>query len=257
MIYDPNSGALYRADGKFLKTVYCPMTIRLNEMEKVAPDSPDRRCHACGETVNSIDNLSEDEVAKLVNANPDICVFATAQARNVIFLKKTARFCIYTANRAIMEDKNRSEMYQALYKALGEGVAKTAGLIGAGEQVIKDTGISNEFGKFKFQLLQNTKTGELLWTGDYRSVSAGGDDWEIKKSFTCVRPDRPFPLAAYLIPPDLPVDTNVFVEDLIQDIKMVIWNQGDASRVVATSGIWNGADITFNEESFSRPLFQG
>lgn len=244
MIYDPNSGALYRADGKFLKTVYCPMTIRLNEMERVAHDSPDRRCHACGETVKSIDNLSEDEVAKLIKVNPDICVFATAQAKNVIFLKPIGHVDTNYDNYLVIKTaRNLQTMNDAQKRGF--------------QLVIKDTGISNEFGKFKFQLLQNTETGELLWTGDYRSMSAGGDDWEIKRSFTYVRPDRPFPIAAYLIPPDLSVGTNVFVEDLIQDVKMVIWNQGDASRVVSTTGIWNGSDITFDEESFSRPLFQG
>lgn len=244
MIYDPNSGALYRADGEFLKTVYCPMTIRLNEMERVAPDSPDRRCNACGENVKSIDNLSEEEVAKLVNVNPDICVFATAQAKNVIFLKPIGRVVTNYGNYLVIKTaRNLETMNDAQKRGF--------------HLVIKDTGVSNAFGDFKFQLLQNTKTGELLWTGDYRDEDSHRDGWEIKRSFTFVRPDRPFPLAAYLIPPDLPVGTNVFVEDIIQDIKMVLWNQGEAARVVSTTGIWNGVDIEIDERRFSIPEFYG
>lgn len=244
MIYDPNSGALYKSDGKFLKTVYCPMTIRLEEMKRVTPDSPDRRCHACGETVKSIDNLSDDEVGKLVNANPDICVFATAQAKNVVFLKPIGHVDRnYNDDLVIKTARNLQTMNDAQKRGY--------------QLVIQDTGISNEFGTFKFQLLQNTATGELSWSGDYRGQSFHEDGWEVKRSFTFVRPDRPFPIAAYLIPPDLPVGTSVFVEDLIQDIKMAIWNQGDAERVVSTTGIWNGVDITFNEKDFSMPLFQG
>jgi hypothetical protein len=244
MIYDNNSGALYRADGKFLKTVYCPMTIRLNDLAKVAVDSPDRKCHSCGEIVKSIDDLSEMEVEKLVTANPNVCVFATAQVKNVVFLKPIGHIATnYDEDLVIKTARNLQTMNDAQQRGF--------------HLVIKDTGVSNDFGKFKYQLLQNKVSGELSWTNDYRQLSVGDGDWEVKRSFTHVRQDRPFPIAAYLIPPGLPAGTNVYVEDLIDDVKMVMHNQGDAVRVVSAVGIWNGVDIKFDEEDFNRPMFCG
>lgn len=230
MIYDPMSGALYSADGTFLKTVYCPMTIRLDELKQLSSDSSDRKCHSCGDTVHSLDDMSDVEAKQLIESNPSACVFATGEAKNVVFLKSIGKTTLAPDDYVrIKTARNLETMEDAQKRGY--------------KLIFKDTGVVNEFGSFKFQLMQHTKTDELRWSGDYRTMSAASSTWKLVRNFTDVRPDRPFPLAAYLIPGELPVGTRVCIEDLIQDVKVVSWNQGNASRLTSLTGTWTGQDI--------------
>lgn len=245
MIYDSQSGALYAADGTFLKTVYCPMAIRLSELKPLSNESPDRTCHACGDTVHSLDDLTDEQATQLLKSKPDACVFATQAATHIVFLKPIGQptsapyGCVHvkTARNLETMDDAQKRGYTLVFK---------------------NTGVLNEFGGFKFQLMQHVKTGELQWTGDYRDMSSGSPEWRLIRSFTNVRPDRPFPLAAYLIPKGLPAGTRVYIEDLIQDVTVVTWNQGNAIRMTSATGTWNGEDIDIDEpeEDYS-PMLLG
>ncbi|MFN4360918.1 MAG: hypothetical protein ACK4F4_09380 [Hylemonella sp.] len=245
MIYDLMSGALYGDDGSFLKTVYCPMTIRLEDLRQLAPDSPDRKCLSCGDTVHSLDNLLEAEVKQLIEDKPDACVFATRAAKNVVFLHRGP------LNPAAPEGQVRIKTARNL-EAMSDAQKRGFTL------VFKDTGVTNEFGEFKFMLWQNVATGELEWTGDFRGGPIrGSGEWKVIRKFTNVRTDRPFPLAAYLIPEGLPAGSRVFIEDLIQDVPVEFWNQGDANRLLSSSGTWNGEDIEIDEPPEDLMAFQG
>lgn len=235
MIYDPMSGALYGNDGTFLKAVYCPMTIRLDELRQLAPDSADRKCLSCGDTVHSLDNLSEAEVKQLIETKPDACVFATRAAKNVVILHRgPLKPPAPEGHVRIKTARNLETMSDAQKRGF--------------TLVFKDTGVKNEFGEFKFMLWQNVATGELEWTGDFRGGPIhGSGEWKVVRKFTNVRSDRPFPLAAYLIPKDLPIGARVFIEDLIQDVPVVFWNQGDANRKISSAGFWNGEDIVLDQ----------
>lgn len=57
------------------------------------------------------------------------------------------------------------------------------------------------------------------------------------------RPDRPFPLAAYLVPPGLLPGQRILLEDLIEDIGMSYWNQGDSDRLLSCVATWNGDEF--------------
>ncbi len=234
MIYDPMSGALYGDDGAFLKTVYCPMTIRLEDLRQLVPDSPDRKCLSCGDTVHSLDNMSEGKVKQLIQDKPDVCVFATSAAKNVVFLHRGP------LNPSAPEGQVRIKTARNL-EAMSDAQKRGFTL------VFKDTGVKNEFGEFKFMLWQHVVTGELEWSGDFRRGLDKRDDWKVIRKFTNVRSDRPFPLAAYLIPKDLPIGVRVFIDDLIQDVPVVFWNQGDANRMVSSAGFWNGEDIVLDQ----------
>lgn len=248
MIFDPMTNALYGSNGNLIKTMNCPIALRLSDLEQQSNDSPDRYCHVCKETVVGINDLSDAEVWEKVKANPDICLFATSDAKNVIFLKPIG---VGAKNTTCLP------------------VIKTARSLGAMDDaqkrgwklLFRDTGIENEFGSMKVILYQNDETGKLWWSGDFRcgrpdpKTEAG--NWRLVRHFFFIRPDRPSPLAAYLIPPDISAGTEVYIEDLIEDRTMVMWNQGDAERRVHETAIWDGSDIIFTTASESPALAQG
>jgi len=232
LIYDPMTGALYGDDGVFIKTVYCPMTIRLDELQQMASDSPDRWCGTCGETVYSIDDLSDAKVRQLSTNKADACLFATQEAKNVVFLRQAS--ISQSVSFGLVRIRTARNI-ETMIDAQKRGYILN----------FKEVGNEIEVGDIKFLLLQNRATGELQVTQNMRVL--GGDDfaWEIVKKFRNVRFDKPFPLAAYLIPKDLAVDSEVYVEDVIEDIQVPYWDKGHVSRVVSSTGWWTGKDIEF------------
>ena len=75
------------------------------------------------------------------------------------------------------------------------------------------------------------------------------DEWKLISDFVYARADRPFPLAAYLVPKDLQPGTSVFVEDVIGDISVAFWNQGNARRLVSSVATWDGTEIVLREQN--------
>lgn len=98
----------------------------------------------------------------------------------------------------------------------------------------------------KYQVLQHRKTGEVRCDGDYRADRFLGisDEWEVIIPWTFHYPyawDLPF--AAYLLPLDLEVGEEVFLDDLIEDLPGTVWNQGDTYRRERCRARWTGTDF--------------
>lgn len=237
MIYDPMSGALYGADGSFIKSVHCPMSLRIGQLSKLSRDSPDRHCNSCSKTIFDADQLTESDLKSMVLRDPGLCVFATGAAKNIIFLKPIGVMERNTDDLPVIQTaRNLESMVDAQVRGF--------------RVLIKDCGVKNEFGDSKYLVYQNARTGEIWSSGDYRSPEpemGSNDDWKLVSDFVNVRPDRPFPLAAYLVPKDLQPGSRVFIEDVIGDIEVVFWNQGNASRIVSSAGVWDGTDITLRD----------
>lgn len=87
MIYEPRSGALYANDGEFLKTVHCPMALRVVDLAELPDTSPDKLCNSCGKTIQCADDWSDDDMRKALEGFPSLCVFATSAAKNIVVLK--------------------------------------------------------------------------------------------------------------------------------------------------------------------------
>jgi hypothetical protein len=95
----------------------------------------------------------------------------------------------------------------------------------------------------KFAVLQNRKTGEIKVLCDYRAYGEDPDA-EPVIGFTYYYPYHfESPFAAYLIPPDLKIGERVLLEDLIEDLVGIEWNQGDTYRLERCEAIWNGSDF--------------
>ena len=93
----------------------------------------------------------------------------------------------------------------------------------------------------KYQVLQNRVTGEVECIGDYR-IRRSPEDWDVIIPWTFRYPyswDLPF--AAYLLPRDLEVGEEVMLDDVIEDMPGIVWNQGDTYRVECCRARWTGS----------------
>lgn len=231
MIFDPKISALYGDDGSFIKTVHCPMALRVNDLQALDDSSPDRLCHSCGTTVRCIDKMSEAAVREAVTNDENVCVFATAKAKHVVFLQPIGRPS-YTA-----EQLPRIQTVRTL-AGMADAFARGMRLI------IKYSPVPNEIG-VKYKVFQHNVTGEVWWSGDYRSEWPDGPeaDWTLIADWFYHRPDWPFPLAAYQVPPGLRPGQRVLLEDLIEDVGMSYWNQGNSDRLLSCVATWNGDEF--------------
>lgn len=119
--------------------------------------------------------------------------------------------------------------------------------------VVKYTGPDSDIGA-KYRVFQHKLTGQVWWTGDYRAEGpdeGSPEDWELVADWFHHRPDWPFPLAAYVVPRGMKRGQRVYLEDVIKDVPVAYWNQGDSDRLVSCNAVWNGDDFDF--ERFESP----
>lgn len=106
---------------------------------------------------------------------------------------------------------------------------------------------SNKIQK-KYAVLQSKITGEIQIIGDYRAdpyfFNESSDEFEKVIDWSYYYPHSfESPYAAYLLPPDLKINERVFLEDLIEDVVGLVWNQGDTFRLPSVEAVWNGKDF--------------
>lgn len=228
MIFDSDSKRLYANDGRFIKLMECPL-IDLPEHLHQFQVPQDQLCHACDSNVHCLDRLTDEDALQLVKSDPHICFFATPQAKNLTVLQpsKSLNNTVYHERLPVIHTARSIEAMDIMQKA-------------GYRLVFQDVGIENSFGEAKYQVSQHKHTGELYWSGDYRTGMSGHPDYILIKDWFWVRADRPFPLAAYLLPANLQPGTHVYLDDVIEDIPMERWNQGNADRLESAEAIWTG-----------------
>src|SRR5690554_934087 len=161
MIFDPKISALYADDGTFIKTVHCPMALRVADLDDLADDSPDRYCHGCEKTIHCIDDVTDSELQEKVRREPSLCVFATGAARNIVVLGPVG------------------SSWSPTEPEPGLPIIKTARSLVAMEDAYKrglKVVIRHVDGKFterigdKCIVYQQRNTGAIWWSGDYRAI---------------------------------------------------------------------------------------
>lgn len=264
MIYDERTGELFDDNGNLLKTVWCPYALRPENLLAIHGDVNDRQCHQCKKVIRRIDQMNDGQVANLLSQDPAACVFATPAARHVRFLRRTRRVPDETgAIRVIRSVRNLPAMESAYERGF--------------KLLIRQIGAPLKAGPVKYQVMQHEETGAIRYSGDYRGAGvdflsvAKPDElteegyaafqreqakWKSLGGWHWVRGDLPFPLGAYLIPADLAEDEQVFVEDVLEDIFDVFWNQGNANRRSQALAVWRGGDLVFSPPETS-PSFVG
>lgn len=240
MIYDQRSGALYADDGTFLKTVFCPLALQVKDLEKLPASSTGLHCHACGESIRSADEMTDSDMKSALQRGDDLCVFITPKARHVVMLKPLGHKNPNDENLPVIRT---ARSLQAMEDAFQRGF----------RVVVKQAGPVSDIGS-KYKVYQHRLTGEIWWTGDYRTEAPSHSsvaDWELLADWFHHRPDLPFPFAAYLVPRGLKAGSRVYLEDVIENVPIAFWNQGDSDRLVSCKASWDGDE--FELERFSSP----
>lgn len=100
----------------------------------------------------------------------------------------------------------------------------------------------------KLAVLQSKITGEIKIIGDLRLdptlFNRTSDEFEKIIDWSYYYPySFESPYAAYLLPSNLKINERVFLEDLIEDVIGLVWNQGDTFRLSSVEAVWNGNDF--------------
>lgn len=246
-IYDEKSSKLYAPDGRFLKQVFCPKALHWNQL--IAADGEDRwrGCHQCNERVINLDVANVDEV---INDTQElwtqVCIHVSADSENIIFLHdadappKPSK-TVLTAPGAVVVIKT-ARAIEDINRAVGLGYWADVRLIEYNGAELQS----------KLSVGQHRLTGRIATSGDFRAPfpiapehdpayaprsDDGEEPWHEVIPFQFFYPYfQKVPVAAYLIPRDLPDGTKVVVEDPIEDIVRSRWNQGDTVRAENVSG---------------------
>jgi len=243
MIYEPKTGALYADDGEYLKTVHCPMALRVNDLASLPTGSPDRYCHECKTDIHCIDDVADDGMREMLRKDPNLCVFATAKAKNIVILKPVG---LPVEN----EDGARVIRTARSYQAMKDASARGNRLLVIRSSV--DPGIGS-----KFILYQNKNTGRVhlqslmsrpLDHEDEFGADSNPEDWNCLGSASD-RLDAPYPFAAYVIPPDLKAGERVFIEDIADDRARETIGTA-TERLQATYARWNGVELQLEPSPF-------
>jgi hypothetical protein len=240
VIYDEKSGALYADDGTFLKTVFCPLAVRVQDLDSESASSRERHCHACGDSIRSADEMTDADLKAALEEDGGLCVFITPKAMHVVMLKAIGR-------------RNPNAEGLPVVRSVRSLPAMEDGFQRGFRLVLKHAGPVSDIGA-KYKVYQHKLSGEVWWTGDYRAESpadGSSEDWELVADWFHHRVDWPFPLAAYLVPRGLKRGQRVYLEDVIEDVPVAYWNQGDSDRLVSCNAVWNGDGFDF--ERFDAP----
>jgi hypothetical protein len=105
----------------------------------------------------------------------------------------------------------------------------------------------------KKAVFQHKYNGKIDVVSDFREYGRmlKDEDFVLVLDLREVYPYQfPEHFAAYLIPEDLAVGEEVFLEDLIEDYIGVQWNQGDCFRLKSAKAKWTGSDfeVLYDEE---------
>jgi len=241
-IYNEKTSALYGPDGTFLKKVFCPKALSWNQL--VVEDAADRwrGCEQCEQKVVNLDVANPAEViAACSNSWPDVCVHASENSGRVIFLKDSS------APPKASETRTNEHGLTVIHTARSlEDINRAVGL-GYWPDV-RIVQYDSEHIRSKISIDQHQASGLIRASEDYRSEIGGFDafssdrigstlNWAAAIPFTnFYQYYQESPIAAYLIPKNLPDGTSVLVVDPIEDIVGSTWNQGDSYRATNVPG---------------------
>lgn len=237
MIYDSNSGALYSDDGSYLKTVHCPMALKVRDLHNTTLASPDKFCHSCKKTIKCADEWTDADMKEELEKDNNLCIFATSRAQNIVFLRAPGFWQKNYENLPVVRTARS-------FAAMQDGISR-------GDRLqIMPAGPTSNIGDI-YSAIRNISTGNIIYQ---RGTTHGRDgltedhDWEFISEGFLHRPGQTFPFAAYLIPADVLPGQRVFVEDLIEDVISFKSNNGDSTRRNSCSAIWLGYQLKLEDD---------
>lgn len=225
-IYEEKTSRLYAPDGTYLKTLSCPKAIDWNQLIMDDPLDRSRGCNQCGERVLNLDTLPTEDVlaafdsVHIFDFKP--CVATSRNSDKIIFLKDESK-----PSHSSVKDGlpliHTARSYEDINRAASAGFWPDVRWI-----EYKDSTFVT-----KLSIGQDPVTGRIDGSSDFRSIP----DHAIGPFKQFYPYYQNTPIAAYLIPKNLPDGTEVIVADPIDEIIGQEWNQGDCHKAMNLRGV--------------------
>ncbi len=281
-IYDEKTSVLYAPNGRPLKEVHCPKAMHWNQLTVEDGEDRWRGCTHCKERVVNLDVMEIGKaISILARRGAKVCVHGSEESGRVIFLKD--RDSIRPAAEVRLDEQGRTMIQTArsessINRAVNLGYWPDVRLVSYDTKNLSS----------KVSVGQHVDTGRIRLSGDYRRCFRKADDtsylqrqaelaeidaevgsevdepddyvsmlreecendrWVEVVPFTRYYPYyQESPIAAYLIPKDLPDGANLLIEDPIEDVVGATWNQGDAYRSSAIPGRLDGRRVVLGKK---------
>lgn len=264
-IYDEKTSSLFSPDGVFLKKVFCPKALNWNQLIVDDGESRWRGCSQCNEKVINLDAADlQFELSNLSSDFSQMCVYATSNSENVIYLKDPDQIpkASYTKNTDGLMPIYTARNFEDIERSVNLGYWPDVRMMEYEVDKIRQ----------KISVGQHKETGHLDRSGDYRFgfyglnplAMIGRPDsieeykWSEVIPFTNYYPNyQTSPIAAYLIPHGTPNGTKVIVVDPIEDIVGSKWNQGCSWRARNVPGYINEKKVILEPEKVEISVFLG
>lgn len=230
MKFDPITRTLLTDDNRVIKQLQCTRNIRPWDLVQDQRVSREHLCLACGKNVLKVDGLTDAAVLEVMQADPNQCLLVERRLEEVIRSAKVREAALINeANqRARLRIVETARSVDAMNAACDAGLRLLV-------LAVPDASHIRE----KMMVIQNRVTGKITLGGDYRMAPNSDEEVLFDGLFYCTAPIT-FPIAAYLLPPDLALGEHVYLVDLIEHVIGSAWNQGDTYRLKGCEAIWNG-----------------
>ena len=82
MKFDPITKEVFTDNGEFIKKLDCPYKMNWDDLEEV--NNPIlRNCSICDQSIIDTENISDDELLKMVRHKPDTCIKIDLNQHNI------------------------------------------------------------------------------------------------------------------------------------------------------------------------------
>jgi hypothetical protein len=286
VIYDPATGTLWTSDGTFLKYLYCPKSVRWNDLGVTRQEHPEshavalersRDCSHCKSRVSNLDGLTDEQVAAVFEKEPDACVYLRTDWANVTVLKSVSPFWLQMpkwptprgrveGTKATLSDAMHARITDATPRVhTGRTLEQINAAAAQGFRILlkqaSDQQRSTACG-YNLEIWQHDSTGEIMQCVDLRSRPDGhrggadADQWHQVLRLEHVYPHTwPNPYAAYLVSRDLSPGALVVLTDPIEDI--VGYRHWGTYRACSVPATWTGSDFRVHADDVEVPQVVG
>jgi hypothetical protein len=255
MIYITETRRLYTDEGEFIKDVHCPLATQLARTVSAAEPERSFRCMHCKTEVKNLAYLSDKQALEAAQQNPDVCFFASQAAKNVVHISRPKPFFILRDPELREKVKGPSPIpvvrtartLEDMNFAAANGFRLLFFQAGSGKDLRDIMGVYRDRITGKLHLCNDQRiAGFINWNNskDNPTRQVHAHEEFVLPMFSFCPQGPASPIAAYLLPPGLPDNTEVFVEDIIEDL-VKDYPQGSRFRTEYWFAIWTGQDLVF------------
>lgn len=204
--YIESTSALLDPEGNFIKYVFCPKANEWNQLLHPNVNDSSWKCNICDDEVINLDNISVDQSTAMLRNNSNLCVYASEESKNVIFLKDQSAHSSPMTSGLMPARPINPDGLPELRVSTDIEVINGAADIGYWPDAVEIVPTEETTNKY----VQNTITGKISLLSDARL-----NDRPLKKVINVLTDYTNYDLAAYLIPPQQKDNARVFIRRVI------------------------------------------